>query len=34
MKVNVEIINLRNVDQFSLRDLIIKKLLKKKKFYY
>ena len=35
MKVNVEIIDLRNVDQFSLRDLVIRKIIEeKKRFYY
>ena len=31
MKVNVEIIDLRNVDQFSLRDLVIRKIIEEKK---
>ncbi len=31
MKVNFEIINLRNFDQYSLRDLIIKKIIEEKK---
>ena len=31
MKVNFEIINLRNFDQYSLRDLIIKEIIEEKK---
>ncbi len=31
MKVNVEIINLRDIDQISLRDLVIRKIIEEKK---
>ena len=31
MKVNFEIIDLKNIDQYSLRDLIIKEIIEEKK---
>ena len=31
LKVNFELINLKNIDQYSLRDLIIKKIIEEKK---